>query len=132
MWAYRPRSDGEARAAAAGCLGLWIVDPERGADQVLNIIDLCAVHILQGNFIDQHNGAAAANFHVVGRPLTIDVEFILKSRAAAALDADAQCAAGRFVLEDLADSTRRPLGYGDVLRHVCLRACCNAGGLIVM
>ena len=41
------RSDGEGRAAAAGCGGVWIADGEIGAHEVLHIIELGTVDELQ-------------------------------------------------------------------------------------
>ena len=74
----------KARAAAAGGLGLRIVDLERGADQVVDEVDLGAGQVLQRHRIDQHGDAVAGDDDVVVGLVAVDVELVLEAGAAAA------------------------------------------------
>src|SRR6185437_8231680 len=80
----------EAGAAAAGRLGLRIVDLERSADQIVDIIDLGAGKETERNLVDQHGRAVARQHDVVVGLGAFDVELVLEAGAAAALYADAQ------------------------------------------
>src|SRR5690349_5999416 len=108
----------EAGAAAAGRGGLRIVDLERRADQIVDEIDLGSSHVIERYRIDEHSRAASLDHDIVVGALAFGVEFILKARASAAFDADAQHRAGRFLPQDFADSPRGALGYGDVDAHL--------------
>src|SRR5713226_5521141 len=111
--------DREARAAAAGRGGIGIGDLERGADQVIDEIDLRAFHVAQRDRVDQHGGAVARDHEIVWRLALLHVEPVLEPGAAAALDADAEHGAGGLGGENLADASRCPLTYGDGRRHWC-------------
>src|SRR6185369_8783917 len=63
--AMRTVLEGEARAAAAGGGGLRIVDPEGGADEVVDEVDLGAGHVVERHRIDQNGGAAALDHDVI-------------------------------------------------------------------
>ena len=69
----------KARAAAAGRLGLRIVDLERGADQVLDEIDLGACEVLQRHRIDQHGDAVADDGLIVVGLGVFDVELVIET-----------------------------------------------------
>ena len=103
----------EAGAAAAGGGGLRVLHLERGADQVVDEVDLGTGHVVDRDRIDQHDGAVAGDDEVVVRARALHVEFVLKARAAAAFDADAQHGAGRLAFEDLADPPGRALADCD-------------------
>src|SRR4051794_32002657 len=91
----------KARPAATGGLGLRIVDLERGADQVVDEVDLGAGQILQRDRIDQHRHPVADDGDVVLGLVALDVELVLKARAAAAQYAEPQHRPGRLGLENL-------------------------------
>ena len=55
----------EAGAAAAGGGGLRVLHLERGADQVVDEVDLRAGHVIDRDRIDQHHGAVAGDDEVV-------------------------------------------------------------------
>src|SRR6185436_4823750 len=107
----------EARSAAAGGLGLRVVDLERGADQVVDEVDLGAGEVLKRHRIDQHGDAVANDGDVVLGLVALDVELVLESRAAAAQHAESQHGARRLGLQDLADLARRAVGHGEVCGH---------------
>ena len=54
-WRRSNRSEREAGAAAAGGVGLRVLDLERGADQVVDEIDFRARHVIDRDGIDQDN-----------------------------------------------------------------------------
>src|SRR5262249_34726168 len=118
----------EAGPAAAGRLGVGIVDPERGADEVVDEIDLRAGQVSERDLIDQYHRLITADKHVVRRLFAVHVKFVLETRAAAALDAQAQHRPGRFAAENLADAPRRPLRNSHAVHrhptvwHDCQRA----------
>ncbi len=114
----RLSSDRKAGAAAAGGGGVRIDHPERGADQIVDEIDLRAGQKRHRGRIDQHHGAVARDHEVVLGLGALDVEFVLKTRAAAALDADAQHGAVALGLEDFPDAAGGPLADGDGCGHV--------------
>src|SRR5271154_6160092 len=93
----------EAGAATARGGGLRIVDLEGRADQIVDEIDFGARHVIERNRIDQDGGAALFDHDVVVGAAALGVEFVLKARAAAAFDADAQHRAGGLLAKDLAD-----------------------------
>src|SRR6516164_403425 len=69
--------DREARSAAAGCLGLWIIDTERGADQVIDKVDLRTVEVSQRNRVDQHRCTLVHDDNVIGSLGRIHIELVL-------------------------------------------------------
>src|SRR4051794_6764778 len=104
------RSERETRPAAAGRCRLWIVDLERGADQVVDEVDLRPREISNRDRVDQYGRAVAVDDEVVVRPRAIHVELVLEARAAAAFHAHAQHGSRRLTAENLADAPRRPFG----------------------
>src|ERR1700736_1699964 len=107
-------SDRETGAAAAGCGGIGIDHAERGADQVVDEIDLGPRQKRHRGGIDQHHRAVARDHQIIFSLGAFDVEFVLKTRAAAALDADAQHRTVALGLEDFADAAGRPLADDDI------------------
>ena len=92
-----------------------VVDAERRTDQVIDEIDLGAGEIADRDLIDQHGRAVATNDEIVGRLPAVDVEFVLETRAAAALHADAKHAACRLATQNLADAACGPFGEGNIV-----------------
>src|SRR5258705_13466396 len=110
---YRPwkpmTSDRKAGAAAAGRGGIGVDHAERGADQVVDEINLGARQKRHRGGIDQHHRIVALNHQVILGLRALDVELVLKAGAAAALDADAQHRTLALGLEDLPDTAGPPL-----------------------
>ena len=96
--------DREAGAAAAGRGDVRVVELELGADQVVDEIELRALHEAERDGIDHHARAVALDEEIVGRRLRDDVEAVLEARAAAALDADAKQRRRRLAAEKLGDA----------------------------
>src|ERR1700674_4587397 len=109
--------DREAGAAAAGGGRVRIDHPERGTDQVVDEINLGAREERHRGGIDQHHGAVAGDDEIILGTRALDVEFVLKAGAAAALDADPQHGAVALALEDFADAAGGPLADGDGCGH---------------
>src|SRR3984893_6947132 len=107
-------SDRETGAAAAGCGGIGIDHAERGADQVVDEIDLGPRQKKHRGGIDQHHGAVTRDHQVILSFCAVDVEFVLKAGAAAALDAYAQHCPVTLALEDFPDAAGRPLADGNI------------------
>src|ERR1700692_3114370 len=80
--AYRPNkttmSDRKAGAAAAGCGGVGVDHAERGADQVVDEIDLGASQKRHRCWIDQHHRIVALNHQVILGLRALDIELVLK------------------------------------------------------
>src|SRR4051812_5316736 len=110
-------SDREAGTAAARRRGVGIDHPERSADQVVDEIDLRTGQEWNRGRIDQNDGAVARNYQVICGLVPLDVELVLKARAAAAFDADTQHGAIAFHLQDFADAAGGPLADGDAACH---------------
>src|SRR5688572_32992929 len=87
-------ADREGTAAAAGGLGVWIADLERGADQVLDEIDLRARQQVERGLVDHQLHAVAGEYVVVNLGVVVEREAVLEARAPAARDAEAQHQAG--------------------------------------
>src|SRR5258707_3948281 len=102
-------SDRKAGAAAAGRGGIGVDHAERGADQVVDEINLGARQKRHRGGIDQHHRIVALNHQVILGLRALDVELVLKAGAAAALDADAQHRTLALGLEDLPDTAGRSL-----------------------
>ena len=66
-------SNREAGAAAAGSGGLRIVDAERGADQVVDEVDLGAGQIVERDRVDQDAGAGPLDHDVIGSAVAAGV-----------------------------------------------------------
>ncbi len=109
----RVRLNRKARPAAAGRLGLGVVHTERGADEIVDEIDLGAREVVERDLVDQHGGAVAGDDGVVISLRVLHVEPVLETGAAAALDAHPQHAAGLFLAQDRADLAGRAVGDGD-------------------
>ena len=90
-----------------------VFDFESGADQIIDEINLGALHIANGDGIDQHSGASALQHKVVSGLLRNEIEFILKARAAAAIDGDPQPRGGRIASCNFSDSLGGVFGQGD-------------------
>ena len=106
----------KARPAAAGRGRDGVVDAERRPDEVVDEVDLGARHVLDRDRIDQHRRPFPGQHEVVVAAGLIEVEFVLKAGAAAALDAHPQHGAGRLPFENLADPPCRPFRQ-DYIRH---------------
>src|SRR6516164_2391326 len=117
MWRCASALDRETGAAAAGRRGVRIDHAERGADQVIDEIDLGPGQKRHRCRVDQHDGTVAGDYKVVYGPIMFDVEFILEAGAAAALDADPQHGAVALLLEDFANAARSPLADSDGRGH---------------
>src|SRR3954452_7571318 len=107
-------SDRKAGPAAARRGGIRIDHPERGADQVVDEIDLGARQERHRGGIDQHYGALARNHQIILGLRALDVELVLEAGAAATLDTDAQHGAVALGFQDFPDAAGRPLADGDV------------------
>src|ERR1700733_2461450 len=110
-------SDRKAGAAAAGGGRVGIVDAERGADQIVDEIDLRARQERHRGGIDENDRAVTGNHQIILGAQTFDVELVLKAGAAAALDADPQHGAVALAFEDFADTAGGPLADGDACGH---------------
>src|SRR6185437_7564941 len=104
--------DRKAGAATARSRGVRVVHTERGADQVVDEIDLRPRKERRRGRIDQHDGRIALDHQIVLGLGVIDVEFVLEAWAAAAFDGDAQHGATSFALEDFANAAGGPLADG--------------------
>ena len=83
-----------------------------GAGQVLDVVELAADQVHQRHTVDHHLGAVPLDRDVAVLVVVVEREVVLKSRAAAARDADAQPQAGLALAgEDLADPPRGPLAH---------------------
>src|SRR5438067_1242312 len=109
----------ETCAAAAGGGGLWIVDAEGGADEVIDEVDLGAGEIAERYLVDQHPGAVAGDDDIVRRLRAVDIELVLETGAAAAFHAQPEHGAGWLAAQDLPDSPRRSFGDRQVFHSVC-------------
>ena len=103
----------EAGAAAARGGHVRIVQLELGADQIVDEIELGAVQEAERDRIDDHPRAVPLDQEIVGGALRHQVEAVLETGAAAALDAHAQQRKRRLALEDLGDAVRGAVAYGD-------------------
>src|ERR1700733_3723427 len=78
--------DREAGAAAAGSGGVRVDHPERRADQIIDEVDFRAGQERHRGRIDQHHRGIPFDHQIILGLRALDVEFVLKARAAAALD----------------------------------------------
>src|SRR5437870_2923094 len=113
----KSRSDRKAGPAAARRRGIRVDHAERGADQVVDEIDLRAREERHRGWIDQHHRALARDHQIVLSLGVVDVELVLEAGAAAALDGDAQHGAVAFDFKDFADAAGGPLADGDGSGH---------------
>src|ERR1700733_480779 len=90
----------EAGAATAGRGGLWVVDLEGRANEIVDEIDFGAGHVIERNRVDQHHHAAAFDDDVVVGFAALGVEFVLVTRSSAAIDADRYHVIWRFPAKD--------------------------------
>jgi hypothetical protein len=107
----------EAGAAAARGLGLRVDHPKSGPDQIVDEVDLRSLEISDGHLIYQYGRSVAHDSDVVVVPPAIDLEPVLKTRAAAAFHADPQYRPRRLIAQYLADPARRAFGDSDVLHR---------------
>src|SRR5439155_16397049 len=110
-------SDRKARPAAARRGGIRIDHAERGADQIVDEIDLRTCEERHRGRIDQYHRALARDHQIVLGLVVVDVELVLEAGAAAALDGDAQHGAVAFDFKDFADAAGGPLADGDGSGH---------------
>src|SRR6478735_3314224 len=80
----------EGRVAAAARRDVRVVEPETGADQAVAVVDRRARQVGQADRIDHHAHAVALDLEVVWFGARVEADRVLESRAAAALDGDAQ------------------------------------------
>src|SRR5205085_12143699 len=76
----------EADPAAAGRHRVRVLHLERLPHQVVDEVELRAAHIFEADGVDEDGRAVAGHDEVILGPRLLDVERILKTRAAAALD----------------------------------------------
>src|SRR3954471_24338118 len=113
----RPTLDAEGRPAAARRLGVRVLDRESAAGDVVDEIDLRAAQVAGADRIDQQLDAVGLDDRVGRRvPLAlVDHQAVLKARAAAALDEDAQPGFGlvlfRQQFTDLGGRGRRDIDH---------------------
>src|SRR5690348_2298973 len=101
----------EGAAAPAGGLGVRIVDHELRARKFLDVVHFRAFEILHAQRIDQQFDAAAVEHEIVVRTRLVETEAVLETRAAAALDEDAQLERGlAFLADQLTDAVERCIG----------------------
>src|SRR5262245_38579743 len=100
----RPLADRERAAAAAGGLGVRVLDLERGADQIFDEIDLGAGQEVERGVVDDDLHPVALEQVVVGLHRVVEREAVLEARAAAARDAEAEHQSGvAFLLDQAGD-----------------------------
>ena len=104
----------KAGSAATRSRRIGIFDFERLADQVIDKIDPRAFEKTQRHRIDQHGRAVAFEHQIVGQRAALDIERILKARAAAAIHGDPQHGAGRLAGQNFDDATGGALGHLDI------------------
>src|SRR5260370_19085071 len=121
MWSRRSRDprllNREVGAAAAGGGGVGIDDAERGADQIIDEIDLGSRQERHRGRVDQHYGAVAFDHKIVLGLGMFHVEFVLEAGTAATLDRNAQLGAFTLLTENLPDAAGGPLADGDGSSH---------------
>lgn len=101
-------SDREARAAAAGGLGVGVFDLEGLSDQVVDEVDFRSLDIGLRYRIDQHHRAIALDGQIVLIAVRGQRKFVLKARATATIDGDPQGSLGRIGLQDFLDPVGGP------------------------
>jgi hypothetical protein len=115
--AEQQRLDREAGAAAAGGGGVGIVHAERGADQVVDEIDLGARQKRHRGRVHQYHRAVALDHQVVLGLGMLDIELVLKAGTAAAFHRNAQHGAIALGFEDFANPPGGPLADADGCGH---------------
>jgi len=95
----RQASNRKAHPAAAGRDGVGVLDLERLTHQVVDEVELRALHQFERDRVDHHCRSVADRDEVVVGARAVDVVGVLEARAAAALDGNAQRRA-LFALED--------------------------------
>src|SRR5215469_3969247 len=126
------RSDRETRAAAAGRRRVRIVDPESGADQVVNKVQFRTFQEVERHGINEHGSAVPLDDDVVVGARVVECETVLKPRAPAASDRDPQHRLAILRRKNFRDSAggawrhREESGFLDVHRRVpvfCITLC---------
>src|SRR5690242_9080630 len=87
---YRKDSDREAGSAAARGDGVRVPDLEGLADEVVDEVDLGAVHVDERHLVDQHARLALLEDEVIGLRIADEVELVGEAGATAAFDRNAQ------------------------------------------
>jgi len=96
--------DRKAGPAAAGRDRVGILDLERLADQIVDIIDLGAAHEFEAERVDQDRRVVLGKDEIViGRGLLDELVFVLEPRAAASRHHDATNCARRLFGQHAAD-----------------------------
>ena len=106
-------SDRKARAAAAGRLHIRIVDLEGLPDQVVDEVDPRAAQEIQRHRIDEHHRAFLLDHQVFRLALLGDIESVLETGAAAAIDRDAERRARRLLGKNGGDAAGGAVGHLD-------------------
>lgn len=105
---------------------LWIAhDPESGFDQFHLIVNRGSGTIFQWHRIDDHL-LIRANFHIVLVQFVVQFEFVLESRAAAAVHSDAQEVF--FICANLFEFAHASVAQHECLTDIlCWIGCCSHG-----
>src|SRR5690349_2794742 len=107
------RLNRETSAAAATGRDVRVVDLELRADQVVDEVNLAALHEGERDRIDHDTRAVSLDQHVVRRALGDEIEAVLEPRAAAALDAHSEQRGRRLAGNELGDAGCRTCAQGD-------------------
>src|SRR5262245_43784553 len=98
-----PRTDGrsglEGVTAAAGALGVGVVDREAGAVQAVDVVDLGAAHVLHAVGVDVHLYTARLHHLVTVLGDILPPELVREARAASPNDSQPQPPLGLALLE---------------------------------
>jgi hypothetical protein len=105
-------SDRKARSTAAAGGGIGILDLERRAAEILDIIDLSAAYEIKADRIDDQGHTVALDGQIVGFDRIGQTETILEARTAATIDRKPQNGGLALTLRDRRDA--RGGGYGQV------------------
>lgn len=100
-----------AAAATAGCI--WIVECESRAHHIRRVVDRDAIEILGREHIDKQPDAGFVHYKIAGLRLFLNIQTVLKSRAASRDDADAKSSRFRQVVlasQKLLDLIDRAVG----------------------
>src|SRR6266550_6238133 len=104
--------DLERVAAPAGGAGIRVVDREPGRLDGVDVVDLGALEVRRAERIDDHLDAVHLELEVAVGGAAVEAEPVLETRAAAALNGDAQDADVLLLGDQLLDLDSRSLGDG--------------------
>jgi hypothetical protein len=93
-----------------------VADLEGLANDVIDEVDLGAVHIGQRDLVDQHRRAVLLDHEIVLGAGCVEIEAILETGTPAARNRDTQGRAARFLRKDAGDALRGAVGQGDIER----------------